>query len=46
MKVCPNGIYIRAALSQMLRIKPGIWWAEAMRAAEEFVDDAIEQSFT
>lgn len=46
MKVCPNGIDIRAALSQMVRIKPGIWWAEAMRAAEEFVDDAIEQSFT
>ena len=45
MKVCPNGIDLRAVLSLLLPIKPGLWWAEDTRGAVEFVDDAIGQSF-
>jgi hypothetical protein len=45
MKVCPNGIDLRAVLSLLLPIKPGFSWVDDLRGAVEFVDDAIGQSF-
>jgi CO dehydrogenase/acetyl-CoA synthase alpha subunit len=45
MKVCPNKIDIHAALSHLLRIKPGIWWVEDMQNAINYADDAIEECF-